>query len=310
MGESIVTLPVLRRSAIQSAKSCLHRFNQIWNLGVPDSNDYSLRGIAFHACAHRYIERLVQCQLPADEEEAKAAFSEGIAAALTPAHLVPEVRGIYMKWAENFGLDLEAFVTAEEHQIGNNQQVFTPDLVYARPTGLEIVDFKTFFQPMTEAQVRSDWQARWYSYNAHRIWKNFPQYAFVQSYVRYGTSTRVVFTPGDLATFADEVTAIAETIRNRAAQRGLTPAQVVMQPKQYSFWNDSAKADEWLKKYGTGDAYQLAAHAYEQAFNEGSQTVDGATHYYNPRKVREIPKFAREYERKGKVGNHEFFFGA
>ena len=96
---STTLLPILRRSAMQTAKSCLHRFNQIWNLGVPDQSDLSLKGIGFHSCAHRYILRLVDQSLAADEEEAKAAFREGIAHALTPGHLVPEVREIFFVWA-------------------------------------------------------------------------------------------------------------------------------------------------------------------------------------------------------------------
>lgn len=106
------------------------------------------------------------------------------------------------------------------------------------------------------------------------------------------------------------MTAIAETIRNRAAMKGITPAVVVMQPKQYSFWNDPAKAGAWIDKYGTGDAYQMAGHAYEQAFNEGSQLTDGATHYLNPKAVKKMPDWAKTYEYKGRVGSHEFYYGA
>lgn len=214
-----ITLPVLRRSAIQTAKSCLYRYKAHWVDGVPDHNDFSLRGIGFHSCAHRYIVRLVDKQLPSDEEEARLAFTEGIAMALTPAHIVPEVHDIFMKWAENFGLDLRWFMAAEEHQVGrDNQQTFTPDLVYARPDGLEIVDFKTYWAGMTEVQIRHDFQTKFYVYNAMRIWPNFPKYAFTHSYVRFGTSVRVEFQPSDLSHFADEVEAVAATIEEAAAR--------------------------------------------------------------------------------------------
>jgi hypothetical protein len=65
-------------------------------------------------------------------------------------------------------LDYEAVVAAEEHQMGDNRHVFTPDLVYGRPECLEIKDFKTFWYPLTEAQVKQDFQARFYMYNAMR----------------------------------------------------------------------------------------------------------------------------------------------
>ena len=206
-------LPVLRRSSIQTATSCLFRYKKIWVDGVPDDSDFALRGIAFHACAHRYIQRLIDAQIEQDEEEAKSAFVEGIGSALTPAHLVPEVREIFMHWAERFGLDLASFIAAEEHQIGKTQHTFTPDLVYGRPIGLEIVDFKTYWHGLTPEQIRQDFQARWYIFNAMRIWPNFPKYSFTHSYVRFGTSVTVDFTPSDLEMFTEEVTAVAETIR-------------------------------------------------------------------------------------------------
>lgn len=216
-------LPVLRRSAIQTAKSCLYRYDKIWRQGVSDMSDPALKGIAFHACAHKYIERLIATQLPSDEEEARAAFVEGIATALTPAHLVPEVRMIYMGWARHFALDTEAFVASEERQVGGEEHAFAPDLVYARPEGLEIVDFKTFWQPWTETQVREDWQARWYMFNAMRIWKHFPAYRFTHSYVRLGSVVSVLFAPSDVEGFADEVAAVAATI-TEAEERGEWPA--------------------------------------------------------------------------------------
>ena len=211
-------LPVLRRSAMQTAESCLYRYRAIWVDGVPDQSDLSMTGIAFHACAHRYIERLVSEQVPSDADEAKAAFVEGIAAALTPARLVSSVRAIFMRWAEHFELDLAAFLAAEEHQIGKTDQTFTPDLVYGRPTELEMPDFKTFWHPLTETQIRQDFQARWYIYNAMRIWPNFPKYVFTHVYVRYGTQVRVEFTPHDFQTFEDEIAAIEATITEAAAR--------------------------------------------------------------------------------------------
>ena len=214
---------VLRRSAMQTATSCLYRYRKIWLDGVPDQSDLSATGIAFHACAHKYIERLVQRELTADAEEAGLAFPEGIASALTPARLVPQVRTIYERWAERFELDLPHFLTAEEHQIGKTDQTFTPDLVYGRPHGLEIKDFKTFWHGMTEAQVKADFQARFYTFNAMRIWPGFPSYTFTQEYVRFGHSTSVQFTPDDFAAFETEVGAIMAA-GQEAAARGEWPA--------------------------------------------------------------------------------------
>lgn len=215
-----MTLPVLRRSAVQAAANCLFRYDQIWNQGVYDASDYALVGIGFHAAAHAYIVRLLAAKLPSDDEEARLAFPEGIAHAHTPARLVPEVQHIYRWWAEKFQLDLANFLAAEERQ---EEGGFSPDLVYGRAKELEILDFKTYWVPQTEEQLRNDFQARWYVYNAMRIWPNFPTYRFTHSYVRLGKVTSVEFQPHELATFADEVGAVAASIELAEAE-GQWPA--------------------------------------------------------------------------------------
>lgn len=217
------SLPILRRSAIQTATSCLYRYRKIWVEGVPDTSDLAQIGISFHACAHRYIERLRSKELTSDAEEAKDAFREGIASALTPQRLVQEIRDLFFRWAERFELDLEWFLAAEEHQIGKTDQEFTPDLVYGRPTGLETIDFKTFFHPLTEAQIRKDFQALFYTFNAMRIWPHFPTYTFTHVYVRYGVSVSVTFQPEDFTAFEATVDAVVATI-DEAESRNEWPA--------------------------------------------------------------------------------------
>ena len=205
----MTTLPVLRRSAVQAAKSCLYRYRKIWVDGVPDESDYARVGIGFHATAHAYVMRLVAANLPADDEEARLAFPEGIAKVHTPARLVPEVQYIHRWWAEKFQLNLKAFLASEERQ---EESGYAPDLVYAHPNELEQVDWKTFWTMLTEEQLRQDFQARWYSFMAMRIWPNFQSYRFTHSYVRLGRLTSVVFQPHELATFGDEVAAVAASI--------------------------------------------------------------------------------------------------
>ena len=214
----MTTLPILRRSAIQTATSCLYRYKRIWIDLVPDTSDLAQIGISFHAAAHRYIERLVSLRLTADAEEAKAAFTEGIASALTPQRLVSDLRELFVRWAERFELDVEWFLAAEEHQIGKTDQTFTPDLVYGRPSGIEVVDFKTFWHPLTAAQIAKDFQALFYLYNAMRIWPNFPSYTFTHVYVRYGTSVSVTFTQQDFEDFEATVDAVVATIAEAEAQ--------------------------------------------------------------------------------------------
>lgn len=211
-----------RRSAFEAASECLFRYKALWVDGVDDSSDFALRGIAFHACAHRYIERLVALRLVQDHEEAQAAFIEGIATSRLPGRLVKEVRELYDRWAEHFALDLDHFLTAEERQ-ENSDQDFTPDLVYARPHELEIQDWKTFFTALTEAQARADWQARMYVRNAMKKWPGFPSYRFTFVFVRLGKTLSLTFSPDELATLERDVEAVLSMVK-MAIDTGEWPA--------------------------------------------------------------------------------------
>lgn len=217
------SLPLLRRSAIEAAGHCLYRYKRIWVDGVDDMSDYALRGIAFHACAHRYILRLVEHQLGQDQEDAEAAFLEGIASVgRLPGRLVTEVRALFDRWAEHFELDLQWFLAAEERQ-ERSDQAFTPDLVYGRPDCLEIIDFKTFWVALTEEQAKADFQAKWYLRNAMIEWPNFPQYRFTFAFVRLGTVISIPFRPEMLTTLSREVAAVQAQIE-RAEDAGDWPA--------------------------------------------------------------------------------------
>ena len=300
----MTTLPILRRSAMQTATSCLHRYKAIWLDGVPDQSDLASVGIGFHACAHRYIARLVQQGLTADAEEAGLAFTGGIASSLTPARLVPQVRTIYERWAERFELDLPHFLAAEEHQIGKTDQTFTPDLVYGRPTGLEIKDFKTFWCGMTEAQVRADFQARFYIYNAMRIWPGFPSYTFTQEYVRFGTSTSVQFTNDDFHVFRVEVEAVMAAVQE-AETRGEWPATAgpecaycelrcpladhpAVLPKRFTIPEQASLVGSWILAAETQlKGMKKALKAYCAA--HGAVNVKGVEFAHRPVELRSYP---------------------
>lgn len=109
----------------------------------------------------------------------------------------------------------------------------------------------------------------------------------------------------------DGMTAVAETIRNRAKQRRMSLDEVVLQPLQYSFWNNPERAERWLNTKVNWPSYRKAAHAYERAFGPiRSNITNGATHYYNPSRVKRTPRFAKVYEQRAKIGDHVFFYGA
>ena len=208
-------LTVYRQSALADS-DCLFRFNEIHRKGVDDSGDYALRGQAFAHWKHLYILRLVEKGLPADAEEAMAAFVEAIATHQTPQRLIPELRELCFRHAEVFTLDLEHYVTSEERTEGDGV-TWAADLIYARPAGLEIVDDKSYWVCLTEEEVRQTYQARFYAWRAMRKYPNFPEYRVTFVFVRFNRVASVVFTPAEIDAMELEVR--ADIARIREAER-------------------------------------------------------------------------------------------
>lgn len=96
---------------------------------------------------------------------------------------------------------------------------------------------------------------------------------------------------------------IAETIINRAAVRGMTPAQVVRQPHQYTGY--SAPGPAAVKAQQDPKWRSAAQAAWELALQPGDPT-NGADHYYAPGTV-DQPYWAGSMTDKGEYGGHRFF---
>lgn len=85
-----------------------------------------------------------------------------------------------------------------------------------------------------------------------------------------------------------EMKLVADVIANRAARRKLTPRQVVLQPKQFSVWNDpSSRNYKSTMAIKTSDPMYLRAKQLLQARLRGQSKdwTGGATHFYNPKVV-------------------------
>lgn len=208
-------VPVYRRSELEAiADGCLHRYRSLWIDGVDDSSDISLIGSGFAKIKHLYIMRLVERKLSRDAEEANAAFIEGVAITQTPARLLPELRHLWFFHAEKFDLDVKRFVAAEERGDAGGV-AFAPDLVLAHheSNALEVIDDKSgWYPPMTESELRSNFQARVYSRYARDRWPNFSHYAFTLNAVRFNKSVTVAFSQADLDAVDTEIQAAISTI--------------------------------------------------------------------------------------------------
>ena len=216
-------LTIYRRSALEDS-ACLHRFNEVHRKGVDDSSDYAIRGQAFAHIKHLYILALLNAGTPQDFDLAQQAFVQGIAEHQTPNRLIPELRELWIRHAEKFALDLDRYLTSEERQVGDEVS-FTPDLVYAHPTEIEIKDDKTYWVVLSEDEVKATYQARFYVWQAMQRWPNFASYRITFEFVRFNKATSVTFTKGEIDQMELEVKADMARIRHAEAT-GSWPAAV------------------------------------------------------------------------------------
>ena len=196
-----------RRSALEAFDGCPARYHAVYNLGVEDKGDEANRGIAFHEIAARYVDRLAKAQTPMDRDELSLAVSEGIARAHCPTALLDEVVELTDRWGTAFELDLDAYLMAEERQ-ESARFTWIPDLVYVRPTHVEILDWKTFYRGYTDAQARKEFQARMYLLQALEIWPGFPEYWFTFVFVRLNYRVTIKVTPDEIETWRPQVEGI------------------------------------------------------------------------------------------------------
>jgi hypothetical protein len=95
---------------------------------------------------------------------------------------------------------------------------------------------------------------------------------------------------------------VAETILNRAQMRGLTPEEVVRQPKQYTGLNNPGPAAK--RAWDDPEALAAAEAAWQLAQQPGDPT-GGADHYYAQGTINQ-PWWAKGMTPKGEMGGHTF----
>lgn len=95
---------------------------------------------------------------------------------------------------------------------------------------------------------------------------------------------------------------VAETIINRAQQRGLSPAEVVQQPSQYTgYWSPGSAAQ---KAFSDPNAITAAQAAWQLAQGADDPTK-GANHYFNPNLAQ--PSWAKSMTPTTSYGGHAFY---
>jgi hypothetical protein len=92
-----------------------------------------------------------------------------------------------------------------------------PDLVYVRPDEVEIVDWKTYYKGLTEKQARSEFQLKFYLWQAMHLWPGFAKYTFTFNFVRLRYAISITLSAEEIEAFSDEVKGILLSIHE--AQR-------------------------------------------------------------------------------------------
>lgn len=185
------------RSALESF-ACPFYFHKHYIEGVPNESQPARRGTAFHNVIRRYIQLLVKYGCSSDLDLATRAFQEGITESMVPLRIIAEVHEIFWRIAEGWELDVDSVLLVETRP--DDEYRWTPDLVrvYQQIDTLEITDFKTHFQILSDAAARDAFQAIFYSTRARKIWPGFTRYRFQFWFVRWNVLVGVEFTQADI----------------------------------------------------------------------------------------------------------------
>lgn len=98
----------------------------------------------------------------------------------------------------------------------------------------------------------------------------------------------------------ESMIAVGEAIRNRCELFGKNARAVCLQPKQFSGWNDRARADEFLRDHR--GYYTRAWVAWK--LSASTSYTKGATDYHEKNI---LPYWASAYKQTAQVGSHIYY---
>ena len=107
------------------------------------------------------------------------------------------------------------------------------------------------------------------------------------------------------------MSAVASTIKNRAKNTGKGLVEEATKPNQYTAYSNYLYWDSLNKKIAEPIAkktYQMATKVADDLIS-GSlpDTTSGSTFYYNPKKVKQTPSWAKNKTPTTIIGNHQFY---
>jgi spore germination cell wall hydrolase CwlJ-like protein len=105
--------------------------------------------------------------------------------------------------------------------------------------------------------------------------------------------------------------AVLNVIINRANGNISTASQIVLQPKQFSFWNGKSDPRTYAhqlanSKRGTDKLFDASLVLVDKAMKgQLTDITGGSTFYFNPHII--IPKWAKSMKKTITIGNHDFY---
>lgn len=95
---------------------------------------------------------------------------------------------------------------------------------------------------------------------------------------------------------------VGHVINNRSKQRGLSIADVCLQPYQFECWNGRSPSNMQIREPGR---YKIAERIARDVMNRSYDPTGGCDHYNNPKK--ENADWVRNVQFVKKIGDHHFY---
>jgi len=264
--------------------TCPKRYELLHIQGLRDDSDPARRGSTVHAANELYLGMLVRAGESSNPDFADLALHEAIVRESTPAHLIPDVEYLWRNHVENFELDLEAFLEAEERKVVGEFS-FKPDYNYAKVEAFEVHDLKTHYQALTPEGAKKDLQARMYAFLASKVWPGFPKYRFVFHFVRLRQTVVAEFELGELDAIERQLDAHLAAI-TEAVKSSTFPASPGQQCAYCTFAcpavDDAARMPARIRTLEEAEAIGASLTVLKSAVSQQTRVLEAYTALQGP----------------------------
>jgi hypothetical protein len=189
-------LPIVqrrRRSARETFAACRLKYAEIYVRGADMGSAATIRGQVIHDAQATYVNHLFADKLTDDADMAQEALS---AARVAAAGLVftewADVEQLWARWAPNFRLDIDRFVSVEGAQECFDTVMRFDRVMAVDADTLRIHDTKTHWAITPAHVLENSWQSAMYLAAARTLYPGWRRYQMVYEFIRYGVTSDVI----------------------------------------------------------------------------------------------------------------------